>query len=102
MSQVYTETTDFISYENLAQVSTEASDEENLKENATSEAFEYFFGSLLTTFSLLILWKNEKKIVTFAKCINQGRDLVRSVDCEDTDEDNEFELVHLTGETVNN
>ena len=51
---------------------------------------------------MLVLWKNEKKVVTFAKCINQGRELVRTVDCEEPDEDNEFELVHLTGETVNN
>lgn len=48
-----------------------------------------------------MLWKNEKKVVTFAKCMDQGRDLVRSADCEDPDDANEFELVHLTGTTVN-
>ena len=53
-------------------------------------------------FALVLLWKNEKKVVTFAKCMDQGRKFVRSVDCEDPDDANEFELVHLTGETVNN
>lgn len=53
-------------------------------------------------FALVALWKNERKVVMFAKCMEQGRKHVRSVDCEDPDDANEFELVHLTGETVNN
>jgi len=33
--------------------------------------------------------------------MGQGRDMVRTVDCEDPDEQNEFELVHSTGISVN-
>ena len=62
----------------------------------------FVIGCFLIPFSLVLLWKNEKKVVTFAKCMDQGRKFVRSVDCEDPDDANEFELVHLTGETVNN
>ena len=52
--------------------------------------------------ALVLLWKNEKKIVTFAKCMDQGREKVRSIQADDAQEENEFELVHLTGQTVNN
>jgi len=30
---------------------------------------EFFIGLCLIPFSLVLLWKNEKKLVTYAKCI---------------------------------
>ena len=52
-------------------------------------------------FSLILLWKNEKKVVTFDKCITEGREKVRTVDSDEVIEDNEYELVHVAGTTVN-
>ena len=46
----------------------------------------FLAGCVLIPFALVLLWKNEKKVVTFAKCMDQGRELVRTVDCEDPDE----------------
>ena len=57
---------------------------------------------MLIPFSLVLLWKNEKKVVTFAKCMTEGRKQVRTVEAEDPDDTNEYELVHVTGTTVNN
>lgn len=53
-------------------------------------------------FALVLLWKNEKKVVTFAKCMDQGRKLVKEVECDNPEDENEFELVHMSGEAVNN
>ncbi len=61
----------------------------------------FVLGCFLVPFSLVLLWKNEKKVVTFTKCIDQGRESVRTVEADDPDGMNEFELVHLTGETEN-
>lgn len=61
----------------------------------------FCIGCFLVPFSLVLLWKNEKKVVTFAKCMDLGRKNVRTVDPEDVDGINEFELVHLTGTTTN-
>ena len=43
-------------------------------------------------FSLILLWKNEKKVVTFDKCITEGREKVRTVDSDEVIEDNEYEF----------
>ena len=48
-----------------------------------------------------MLWKNERKIVVFAKCLAHGKSKVVTVDCAQPDEANDFELVHMTGNTVN-
>ena len=61
----------------------------------------FIFGCILIPFSLVLLWKNEKKVVTYAKCIDQGREKVKTVECDDPDEVNELELVHTTGVAVN-
>ena len=62
---------------------------------------EFCFGCVLIPLALVILWKNEKKVVMFAKCMDQGRELVQNGDCEDPDDANELVLVHLTGTTEN-
>lgn len=52
-------------------------------------------------FSLVLLWKNEKKIVTFAKCMARAEKDVKEVTPEATSNDNNFKLVHLKGKSHN-
>ena len=61
----------------------------------------FIFGCFAIPFALVMLWKNEKKIVTFAKCMELGKQAVKTVDCDDPDDANEYELVHMTGTSVN-
>ena len=61
----------------------------------------FIFGCFAIPFALVMLWKNEKKIVTFAKCMELGKQAVKTVDCDDPDDANEYELVHMTGTTEN-
>ena len=61
----------------------------------------FCLGCFLIPFSLVLLWKNERKLVMYAKCIGKGREKVRNVDCNEPDEANDFELVHMSGVTVN-
>ena len=61
----------------------------------------FIFGCFAIPFALVMLWKNEKKIVTFAKCMDLGKQAVKTVDCDDPDDANEYELVHMTGTSVN-
>ena len=51
-------------------------------------------------FSLVLLWNNEKKVVTFAELIVQGRKAVMTVSAEEPDDANDLKLVHMTGEAV--
>ena len=46
-------------------------------------------------FSIVFLWKNEKKIVTFAKCMDRAEKEVVTVQAEATNPANNFKLVHL-------
>ena len=41
-------------------------------------------------FSLVFLWKNEKKMVTYAKLISAGRDECRDIDAEEPNDENNF------------
>ena len=50
-------------------------------------------------FSLVLLWKNEKKLVTFAKVINVARKECVTIDSEEIDGANDFNLVHVIGTT---
>ena len=52
-------------------------------------------------FSLVLLWKNEKKIVTYAKLIALARKECRTLKDDTPLDENDFELVHLTGVTEN-
>ena len=59
-------------------------------------------GCTMIPFALVLLWKNEKKVVTFAKCVTEGRKAVKeNLDPDDPDDANEFELVHLSGTSEN-
>ena len=52
-------------------------------------------------FSLVFLWKNEKKMVTYAKLISAGREEARHVSADEPNEENNFQLVHVIGDAVN-
>ena len=61
----------------------------------------FIAGCCLIPFALVLLWKNEKKLVTFSKFMNEGRKAVREINCENVDDANELELVHMTGTAIN-
>ena len=58
-------------------------------------------GLFLIPFSQVLLWKNEKKAVTFAELIVRARKACISVDHEKPNEYNDYSLVHVTGKTNN-
>lgn len=58
-------------------------------------------GFFLIPFSLTILWKNEKKAVTFAQLIKRARKACTSSDPNSPLDENEFKLVHVSGRTQN-
>ena len=49
----------------------------------------------------MLLWKNEKKLVTYAKVIDEARDECRTVEADAPNDENDYKLVHCTGEAVN-
>ena len=61
----------------------------------------FIVGLFLIPFSLVVLWKNERKLVMYTRVVEQGRQAVRTVDCEKPDDANDFELVHVVGDTLN-
>ena len=86
----------------LSQTSVEKSTVKAKKQSDPFGIGGFFAGCTLIPFALVLLWKNEAKVVTFAKCISDGRKAcLQNMDPEDPDEANEFELVHLNGTTEN-
>ena len=61
----------------------------------------FIAGIFLIPFAMVLLWKNEAKLVTFSKLLSEGRKAVKTLDCESPDDANEFDLAHMTGTTVN-
>ena len=61
----------------------------------------FIFGLILIPFSLALLWKNEKKIVTYAKVIAEARKECRILKGDIPLDENDYELVHMTGTTEN-
>lgn len=62
----------------------------------------FICGCIMIPFTLVFLWKNEKKIVTYAKCMDRAEKDVSSVDCNNVSEDNNYKLVHTGGKAINN
>ena len=60
---------------------------------------EFILGLFMLPFALVLLWKNEKKLVTYAKVITQARSSVREVDFAGVTEEENLALVHGEGET---
>ena len=63
--------------------------------------FWFVVGLILIPFAVVMLWKNEKKLVTFRKCMGQGRDECKSIHNTDLNDENDWKLVHAHGETNN-
>jgi hypothetical protein len=62
----------------------------------------FFLGLILIPFSLVWIWKNEKKIVRFHQVIVEAElDVVTDVDIEKIDDALEFRLTHLQGKAHN-
>ena len=61
----------------------------------------FFTGLLMVPFALVLLWKNEKKLVTYAKVIDEARDECRTVEADAPNDENDYKLVHCIGEAVN-
>jgi len=62
--------------------------------------FGFFIGLLLIPFALILIWKNERKIVKYHKVIVQARADLKS-DVKAPLEENELCLVHTKGCSVN-
>mmetsp|Transcript_20677 Transcript_20677/g.27906 ORF Transcript_20677/g.27906 Transcript_20677/m.27906 type:complete len:113 (-) Transcript_20677:1282-1620(-) len=61
----------------------------------------FILGCFLIPFSLVLLWKNERKLVYFSRTMDEGEKQCRTVEADDIDEANEYELVHVSGTTTN-
>ena len=61
----------------------------------------FFAGVLMVPFALVLLWKNEKKLVTYSKCMARAAKECMTVDSKELNEVNDFKLVHVTGKTEN-
>ena len=55
----------------------------------------------MTPFAIVLLWINEKKLVTYSKCISQAKKELIKIDCERPIEDDDMALVHCKGKTTN-
>ncbi len=62
---------------------------------------EFCFGCFLIPFAFALLWKNEKKLVTYSRCISQAKKECQNIDCEKPIEDYDMALVHCKGKTRN-
>lgn len=58
-------------------------------------------GCIMIPFSLVLLWKNEKKQVTYAKLVAVAKEECTTVEADSPDEANNYNLVHVTGTTEN-
>ena len=61
----------------------------------------FIIGCIMIPFSLVLLWKNEKKQVTYAKVIEEAREECRTVEADSPNDENDYKLVHCIGEAVN-
>ena len=71
------------------------------KSSESSPFVEFGIGCFLIPFAFALLWKNEKKLVTYTKCIATAKKECVPIDTEKPIEDNDMALVHCTGKTRN-
>ena len=62
----------------------------------------FVLGCMMIPFSLVLLWKNEKKLVTYAKVIDEAKSECRTIDADSPADENDYKLVHCMGTTENN
>jgi len=55
----------------------------------------------LIPFAIVLLWKNEKKLVTYTCCVDKAANECVPVNIEDPNEMNNYKLVYLSGKTEN-
>ena len=58
-------------------------------------------GLILIPFSIVCIWKNEKKIVNYNKVIVKAKEALKSVPADKIDDKNDYELVHVSGKSQN-
>ena len=61
----------------------------------------FLLGCIMIPFSLALLWKNEKTQVNYARVIEQARDECRTIKADAPLDENDYKLVHCTGQAVN-
>ena len=61
----------------------------------------FVLGCIMIPFSLVLLWKNEKKLVTYAKVIEEARSECVTIEADTPADENDFKLVHCMGTTEN-
>lgn len=61
----------------------------------------FCLGCFLVPFAFALLWKNEKKLVTYSRCISLAKKECQNIDCEKPIEDYDMALVHCKGKTRN-
>lgn len=70
--------------------------------NAKSNPFvEFIIGCILIPFALVLLWKNEKKLVTYSKCIGEAQKVFKRIDLDHPYDENDLVLVSGSGKTTN-
>ena len=58
-------------------------------------------GAFVTLLSMWLLWRNERKTVSFEQLIHDSRSACKVVDPWKPVDDYDFDLVHITGRTEN-
>ena len=71
------------------------------KKNESSPIGEFIVGCIMIPFSLVFLWKNEKKLVTYSKVISYAKSIVKTISVENPYDENDLCLVACQGKTVN-
>jgi hypothetical protein len=62
---------------------------------------EFFLGLILIPFSLVLIWKNEKKIVMYHRVILQAQTACKEVDPKEVKDEHDLDLVHAQGIATN-
>jgi len=61
----------------------------------------FITGCVLIPFAMVFLWKNEKKIVTYARVMDRAAKEVKNIPSTKPSAVNNFKLVHMIGESSN-
>lgn len=85
----------------FAESESSASVEKVVKSKESNPFVLFIAGCVMVPFALVLLWKNEKKLVTYAKCIGQAEKAFKRIDLEHPFDENELVLVAGTGLSCN-
>jgi hypothetical protein len=62
---------------------------------------EFCLGCIMIPFAIVFLWKNEKKLVTYAKCMETAEKYCQMLDPNTPHQNHNFDLVHMSGKSEN-